>query len=260
MNQDFRSVTEQAGEKVSQAQIDRLAQRYYWAGEFCRGKDVLEVACGAGQGLGYLASVSRSIYAGDITPALVDQARVYYGPRIEISQMDAEHLPFESDSLDVVILFEAIYYLSSAKRFVEECRRVLRPDGVLLLATANCDLFDFNPSPFSIHYYSLPELKLMLSSSGFDTHFFGGSPVNSQGAKGRILRVLKKAAVTFNLIPGSMRGKRWLKRLVFGELVSMPNELHADEVPYEPPVSIDGSRPDAIHQVLYCVAKVKVTS
>lgn len=257
MSQDFRSVTELAGESVSVVQIDRLAQRYYWAGEFCRGKDVLEVACGAGQGLGYLASLSRSMRAGDITPSLVDQARSHYGSRIEITEMDAERLPFEPESLDVVILFEAIYYLPSAERFVEECRRVLRPGGLLLLATANCNLFDFNPSPFSVRYYGVPELGAMLSSHGFDPMFFGGSSVNSAGMKSRALRLAKKMAVTFNLIPGSMSGKRWLKRLVFGKLVPMPNELQAGDVQYTPPNAIDGNQPDTIHQVLYCVAKVR---
>lgn len=255
--QDFRIVTELAGDAVSAEQIARLAQRYYWAGEYCQDKDVVEVACGTGQGLGYLASISRSIRAGDITPTLVEKARTHYGNRIEIAEMDAERLPFEPESLDVVILFEAIYYLSSAERFIEECCRVLRPGGILLLATANRDLFDFNPSPFSIHYYNSPELLYLLSNYGFDTQFYGGSPVSSTGAKSWFLRWVKKVAVTFNLIPGSMRGKQWLKRLVFGKLVPMPNELRAGDVQYVPPIAIDGNQPDMIHQVLYCVAKLR---
>ena len=97
----------------------------------------------------------------------------------------------------------------------------------------------------------------MLSSHGFDTQFFGGSPVVPPSLKGRVLRLAKKVAVTSNLIPGSMRGKRWLKRLVFGKLVTMPSELLAGDVKYVPPVPLDGRRPDAIHQVLYCVAKVR---
>ena len=41
---DFTTVTEVAGEEVSGEQIERLAHRYYWAGEFCRGRDVLLVS------------------------------------------------------------------------------------------------------------------------------------------------------------------------------------------------------------------------
>lgn len=254
---DFRSVTEQAGEHVSAAQISRLAQRYYWAGQFCHDKDVAEVACGAGQGLGYLASVARSVRAGDITPALVQHAKAQYGARIEITELDAQELPYEANSLDVVILFEAIYYLPSAESFIRECRRVLRPEGALLLATANCDLFDFNPSPFSVRYYGVPELTALLGRHGFEVECFGGSPLVAATPGRRVLRLVKRVAVMLHLIPGSMRGKRWLKRLVFGKLVVMPNELRPGEHSFEAPTPIDASCRDRIHQVLYCAAKVR---
>ncbi len=57
MGNDYVSVTEIAGDDVTQEQIDRLCNRYYWAGQYCAGKDVVETACGSGQGLGYLAGI-----------------------------------------------------------------------------------------------------------------------------------------------------------------------------------------------------------
>lgn len=257
MATDFLAVTEVGGEPVSQAQISRLYQRYIWAGSFCKGKDVLEAACGTGPGLGYLASVSNSLIAGDYSAEVLSVARAHYGDRIALQEFDAQSTPFRDASFDVVILFEAIYYLPDVEKFFIECRRLLRPGGILLLATANRDLFDFNPSPFAVRYFNPPELTSMLSSHGFDTQFFGGSPVDPPSLKSRALRLAKKVAVTFNLIPGSMRGKRWLKRLVFGKLVAMPRELQAGDAQYEPPLPIDGRRPDTVHQVLYCVAKVR---
>ena len=102
-------------------------------------KDVLELACGPGQGLGYLASVVSSLHAGDITPSLVAMARTHYGSRVVIAEMDAENVPLPDGNVDVIIFFEAIYYLRSPARFVSECSRLLRPGGVVLLATANKD-------------------------------------------------------------------------------------------------------------------------
>lgn len=52
MDNDYVFVTEISGEEVTQEQIDRLCNRDYWAGQYCTGKDVMEVACGTGQGLG----------------------------------------------------------------------------------------------------------------------------------------------------------------------------------------------------------------
>jgi len=258
MNQDFSSVTEIAGHKVSKGQLKRVAQRYFWAGEFCRGKDVLEVACGAGQGLGYLLSLSKSLEAGDITPSLVKHASLYYGNRITISEMDAEELPFDPESLDVVILFEALYYLPAAEKFINECRRVLRLGGLILLATANRDLFDFNPSPFSTRYYNPPELQQLLIGYGFGTRFYGGEAVDLDNLQGKVIRWIKNIAVTLKLIPGSMKGKQWLKRLVFGKLVPMPQEIEEGSLDYQAPIPIEGHCPDLIHQVLYCKATKKV--
>ena len=64
---DYLAVTELSGDEVSQEQVDRICNRYYWAGKYCAGKDVLEVACGTGQGLGYLSKLAKSLNAGDFS-------------------------------------------------------------------------------------------------------------------------------------------------------------------------------------------------
>lgn len=74
-------------------------------------------------------------------------------------QFDAQNMPHADNSMDVIIIFEAIYYLPSAERFVSECKRVLRDGGRVLVVTANKDLYDFNPSPHSYKYYGVIELK-----------------------------------------------------------------------------------------------------
>ena len=48
MANDYLDVTELAGDDVTREQIERICHRYYWAGGYCRGKDVVEAACGAG--------------------------------------------------------------------------------------------------------------------------------------------------------------------------------------------------------------------
>jgi cyclopropane fatty-acyl-phospholipid synthase-like methyltransferase len=58
MTPEYIHVTEIPGNKASAEQIERLYHRYHFASAFCQGKEVLEVACGAGMGLGYLAGTS----------------------------------------------------------------------------------------------------------------------------------------------------------------------------------------------------------
>jgi SAM-dependent methyltransferase len=81
--------------------------------------------------------------------------------------------------MDVIILFEAIYYLPSTERFVSECRRVLRYGGKVLIAIANKDLYDFNSSPYSYKYYGVVELKELFSKQGFTVEFYVNTPVNT---------------------------------------------------------------------------------
>lgn len=252
---DFIAVTERGGETVSQAQLDRFYQRYLWAGYFAQGLDVLELACGTGPGLGHLQRVSRRLVAADISEPVLAAARGHYGNRIDLRQIDACNTGMDASSFDVVILFEAIYYLPDVDAFFVEVARLLRPGGQLLLAMANKDLFDFNPSPFSNRYFNPPELADCLIRYGFETSFFGGSPVPSASLKTRLLRSVKRFASRHRLIPGSMNGKRFLKRLVFGPLVSMPLELDPSDAVYTAPLSIPADQPDTHHQVLYCIAR-----
>lgn len=252
---DYIEVTEIAGDNVSLEQVERLCRRYYWAGAYCRDKNVLEVACGSGQGLGYLASLSRSLRAGDISPALVQRARTHYRERVDIAEMDALALPFPDASLDVVILFEALYYLSDAARFVAEASRVLRPEGYLLIATANPDLYDFNPSPHSVRYYGVKELGALLHPAGFQCEFFGDTPLGSLSLRQRILRPIKRLAVRFNLIPSTMAAKKLLKRLVFGELVPMPAEIDVHTAQAMPCSPLRTDAAEVGHKVIFCAAR-----
>lgn len=253
---DFLSVTELSGDDVTQEQVERLCHRYYWAGEYCRNKDVLEVACGTGQGAGYLSGLSGSYRAGDFSEEILKIARSHYGERIAFQQFDAQEMPFVDNSLDVIILFEALYYIPSAERFVAECKRVLRPGGKVLIATANKDLFDFNPSPHSFVYYGVKELTQLFAENGFSANFFGYVPVDSLSVKQKILRPIKKFVINSGLMPKTMAGKKLLKRLVFGALVPMPAEICAEMISYIPPTKLAAGKPDQLHKVIYCIAEL----
>ncbi|MCB1737073.1 MAG: class I SAM-dependent methyltransferase [Gammaproteobacteria bacterium] len=253
-NVDFQSVTELAGDEVTSEQVERICHRYTWAASYCEGRDVLEVACGTGQGLGYLASVANSLVAGDFSESILDIARHHYGERIALRQFDAQQMPYDDASLDVVILFEALYYIPDADRFVAEARRVLRPGGQVLIATANKDLFDFNPSPFSHTYYGVVDLGALFSRHGFATRYFGHLPIREISGRQKLLRPIKRAVVALGLMPKTMAGKKLLKRLVFGKLIPMPAEVRADMFPFEPPLVLPDDRPDTQHKVIYCAA------
>jgi len=254
---DYSTVTETPGSGASREQVARLFHRYHFAASFCEGRDVLEVGCGAGQGLGYLAKKARRVVGGDYTGKLVQAARDYYNDRLELYQLDAHELPFEDKSFDVVILYEAIYYLARPKKFLREARRVLRYGGTLLIATANKDWTEFNPSPFSTRYFSVPELDRFLKDDGFTVRFYGAFSALPKNSKEKSVASVKKIAVALHLIPKTMRGKEFLKRIFFGKLISLPHEITDGMAEYTPPVPIPHDVPNFEYKVLYAVARLQ---
>jgi len=211
---DYTTVTEVSGDEVSQEQIQRLCNRYYWAEQYCAGKDILEVACGSDQSLGLLQRASKTFEAGDISDRLLALAKRHYGDRVNVQKIDAHHMLFSDLSKDVILCFEAIYYLEDVIKFLDECRRILRPGSMLLIASANKEFYDFNPSPYSHTYFGVVEMHDLLSRYGFATEFFGDTPLENLSIRQRILRPIKKLVVQLGLVPKSMVGKKLLKKLV----------------------------------------------
>ena len=256
MGIDYTTVTEIPGSKVTREQLARAYTRYRFASKFCEGKDVLEVACGSGLGLGYLAKSTKKVVGGDYTEHLLKLAQEHYRGKVGLLRLDAHTLPFKADTFDVVILYEAIYYLANPEEFIDECRRILRNKGILLICTANKDWSDFNPSPFSVRYFSAPELFALLNQYDFDVELFGDCPVSTGSAIDKITSIIKRTAVALHLMPKTMRMKEIFKRFFFGKLLTLKEEIEDGIVEYSPPTPIPSDSPNLQYKVLYAVASV----
>lgn len=98
------------------------------------GKRLLDVGCGSGDiaaALGRLVGPEGSVYAVDVR----DQRLVHEG--FEFRQVDGTSLPFEDESLDVVLSNHVIEHVGEEDdqlHHLREVRRVLRPGGVCYLA------------------------------------------------------------------------------------------------------------------------------
>ncbi len=255
---DYSIVTELPGQRASKEQLERLYHRYKFAYTFCNKKDVLEVACGAGLGLGHIARVARKVVGGDIDENNLQFAQSHYkgNQNIEVKKLDAHQLPFEDNTFAVVILYEAIYYLTQPEKFFQEAHRILREGGILVIATVNKDWSEFNPSPFSTRYFSIPELYELLQKNRFNAEFYGAFSTLPKGFKDKIIRFLKRTAVAFHLIPKTMKGKEFLKRIFLGKLIPLPPEIKDGMTEYIPPAPIPKDKPNFNYKVIYVVARV----
>jgi SAM-dependent methyltransferase len=251
---NFTQVTETWGLPASPEQLAMAYCRYRMAGDLAEGKDVLEIGCGSGMGLGYLARRAKKVVGGDTTIELVEAARQHL-PGVDLLQMTAEELPFRDASFDVVLMLEMIYYVPNLDRAIGEARRVLRPGGRLFICLPNRDRPDFNPSPYSVWYPSAAELRDLLQRHGFQGRIFGGFPVEAESSRDRLLTPIRHLAVRYHLIPRSMRMKALVKRVLYGRLPRL-GEIRDGMAPYTPPIELDPSSPDvARFKNLYAIGE-----
>ncbi len=97
---------------------------------------LLDVGCGQGR---LLARAARRFdaYGIDISPARVERARLVTGLDGAVTVGTATELPFAAGFFDVVCALDVVEHLDDPAPFLAEARRVLRPDGLLLLSTPN---------------------------------------------------------------------------------------------------------------------------
>jgi SAM-dependent methyltransferase len=216
---------------------------------------VLEVACGAGLGLGYVARDASYIVGGDIDEVnLAIAKRTNAGtPRVCVVGLDAHNLPFPSESFDLLLLHEAIYYLRDPRQFMMEAARVLGADGKLIIAAVNGEWRNLHHSPNAVRYYSARELATLARSCFGDIALHGGFR-ESQDRWGRILFQVKKVALHLHLIPGTLAARAWLKWIIFGRLTRMPATVAEEMSSYVPPTPIPCDEVIPDFKILYLVA------
>ena len=230
MKTSFFNVTEVPGQKASEEQFSIMRTRYHLAKLNVTGKsDVLEIACGSGVGLGYIAENANRVVGGDIDEKLLAYAGTTYenSAKVSLNVLDAQELPFGDNSFDLVIIFEAIYYFPQVEKVLMEVSRVLKDEGKLLISSVNKDWHGFNPSLFSVKYYSHSELVDLFARGNFKVLSYCGFEDLSKNTN-LIVTVLKKLAVRFDLIPKTMKGKELLKRIFYGKLRLIPRVLTDD--------------------------------
>lgn len=99
-------------------------------------RDVLEVGCGSGIAVQLFAEAGANVTAADLTPWAVETTRARldaFALPGTVLEADAEALPFEDGSFDLVFSWGVIHHTSDMQRALDELVRVCRPGGTLIL-------------------------------------------------------------------------------------------------------------------------------
>lgn len=137
---------------LSQERYGRLADGYVTSESHAKGQDlwrlveiarpepdwkVLDVATGGGHTALRFAPHVSQVTATDITPRMLKKAEMFVQGRgihnVVFRRADAERLPFDDGTFDLVTCRIAPHHFPDPARFVQEGARVLKSGGLLLV-------------------------------------------------------------------------------------------------------------------------------
>lgn len=135
--------------------------RYVGAGKDLR---ILDIGCGAGNMAHHLAAYGQ-VVGVDPYPKPLEVARQR---GLDVRQGSATALPFAEKSFDLVALLDTVEHVADEAAVFEECRRVLKPGGKLLVTVPAFMWLWSNNDVVNAHErrYTRAELKQKLESLG----------------------------------------------------------------------------------------------
>jgi len=151
---------------------------------------ILETAAGTGVVTRAMAAAvpGSAIVATDLNQAMLDvAAEKAQGGRLKWQQADAQSLPFEAGSFDVVVCSFGIMFMPDKQAAYREVRRVLRPNGRFIFTV--WDRIEDNPL---IHITDTTVAGLFPADP---PHFLARTPCGYHD-KARIERDLREAGFT----------------------------------------------------------------
>ncbi len=173
--------------------------RYHFGAQVVAGKEVLDASCGTGYGIEILSRAGASAVTGvDVSAEAIAAAEKRFGDHAAaLVEADLRGLPFEDDSFDVVVSFETIEHVEEPEKALAELRRVLRPEGVLVISSPNPDAYVGN-NEHHVHEFRPAELleavgALLKNVAGFRQDAELGSAIRPLGEDDEAPEVLRTA-------------------------------------------------------------------
>jgi len=162
------------------------------AGYVGKNKKVLDLGCGSGQFVKFLNKRNNQAEGVEISKKV---AKIGQGQGLKIKITDLHHtFPYNKDTFHAVTAGEIIEHIYDTDFFLKEIKRILKPNGFLILSTPNIAtigrrlmlLFGINPlietsltqGSGHIRYFTEISLKELLEKHGFKIINFTSDTIN----------------------------------------------------------------------------------
>ncbi|MCO1360003.1 glycoside hydrolase family 99-like domain-containing protein [Burkholderia multivorans] len=123
----------------AQIEVEHM-HRYLIARKLAAGLHVLDIACGEGYGSYALSRTAASVVGVDISDDAIRHAQSAYGDKannLTFVVGSAADIPLADASVDLVVSFETIEHHDQHEAMMREIKRVLRPDGLVIISSPN---------------------------------------------------------------------------------------------------------------------------
>lgn len=158
--------------------------RYLLASTHCKGRRVLDIACGEGYGSRLLKDWGASEVLGvDVSAEAIQHAQNNFGGEgVSFRCAAAEDLPhlLAGQGFDLIVSLETIEHLQDPERFLADLRQALNPGGCIIISCPN-DWWYFpteqEKNPYHIRKYHFDEFRKQTESVlGVATAWLYGAP------------------------------------------------------------------------------------
>jgi SAM-dependent methyltransferase len=170
-----RVVLGQAPERIAKDHIER----YRFAARYCRGKNILDAACGTGYGCAMLKdSGANKAYGIDVCAEAITFAQTCYGTKscdfICKNVLMIDEADFGAP-INVVVSFETIEHIAEYQKLLAIFHSLLKQGGILILSTPNRIVVSPHSrsatsrprNKFHTQEFSIEELMAALRNAGF---------------------------------------------------------------------------------------------
>lgn len=174
---DFNQPVGRELERRNQVAGRRLRRIAALLGKSPQSIRLVDVGCSRGQFVAAAAALGFQAEGVEPAPQIAAAARA---AGLRVHQGLLEEQDFPDAAFDALTLFEVVEHLRQPLELLRECRRVLRPGGVLVISTGNTaswtvaamrarwDYFDIARDGGHISFFNPASLRRLAQNSGFE--------------------------------------------------------------------------------------------